>query len=238
MFSEIALRWIGLARSLLSVQAIVAPMSFSPLSVFEKDDRVKMNSENLPFSAVGKLIVASRFYGVSDCTGTLVWYDLVLTVAHCVVGTSGTPVTDNISFYPNHSNFRSIKDRVFSKITEIKTGTLFLKGENGDLDWAILRLEKPLGKDFGFLPGKVAKDINLIYGLIQGIGYSSDFKNSEKAGVDPSCSLFSPEAGHPLIYLSDCNGRPGISGGPALCPGALPTDPPANCGIIVRQKVD
>ena len=111
-------------------------------NVFGEDDRVKMVESRRPWTAIGQI---DNRYGPL-CTGTLVRRDLVLTAAHCVV--RDRRLDNMIWFTPFVVNGVG-RDR--SRVTVIRHGTDDPDGDRAS-DWALLKLEAPLGEQYGYVP--------------------------------------------------------------------------------------
>ncbi len=192
-----------------------------------KDDRIPMTSRNYPWSAVGKIEGVGADGSGYSCTGTLIAEDVVLTNAHCVVNSETKKVSKAITFLPNLVNgvVKSKNDVAYA--TNVYYGTDFKNGDLADYanDWAILKLNKPIGQKYGYLGWKSLPSSSLVgntkkFALV---GYSGDFPNpkiyeklaltageSMTAGVHLKCSILRRQEN--LLY-HNCDTNQGASGG-------------------------
>ncbi len=192
-----------------------------------KDDRIPMTSRKYPWSAVGKINGIDADGNGYSCTGTLIAEDVVLTNAHCVINAETQKVSQAIAFLPNLVNgvVKSKNDVAYA--TNVYYGTDFKNGTLTDYanDWAILKLNKPIGKKYGYLGWKSLPSSSLVgdtkkFALV---GYSGDFPNPKKkgyedltagesmtAGVHLKCSILRRKDN--LLY-HNCDTNQGASGG-------------------------
>lgn len=91
---------------------------------------------------IGRLLLAKGGY----CTASLVGKDLILTNAHCLAK-DGELVKGNYRF---QLGFNRGTFRAESGTTQAWYGTLTPENNNWKSDWAILKLEIPLGVDYGY----------------------------------------------------------------------------------------
>ncbi|NER36678.1 MAG: trypsin-like serine protease [Oscillatoria sp. SIO1A7] len=173
-------------------------------NIHGKDDRVPMTSEQYPWSAIGRIKV-----GNSACTGTLVGEDLVLTNAHCVIDdTFKTLTREKVWFERNYKN-GSAKDKAIA--TEFWLGTDD-PSQFGSQDWAILRIDKPLGAKYGYMGWRTLDFSNpsTMADWFVLAGYSGDFQRGKTAGIHSGCSITRQVAGGFLLH--DCDTTRGSSG--------------------------
>ncbi|MCC5627473.1 trypsin-like serine protease [Nostoc sphaeroides CHAB 2801] len=195
--------------------------------VGSKDDRIPMTSRDYPWSAIGKIEGVGADGSGYSCTGTLIAEDVVLTNAHCVVNPETRKISQAIAFEPNLVNgvVKSKNDIAYA--TNVYYGTDFKNGTLADYanDWAILKLNKPIGKKYGYLGWKSLPSSTLVgdtkkFSLV---GYSGDFPNPEikgletytagksmTAGVHLGCSILRRQGN--LLY-HNCDSNHGASGG-------------------------
>jgi protease YdgD len=186
------------------------------------DDRVPVQSRDYPWSAIGRLQIGPD----GHCTATLIADEWLLTNAHCVLNlTTHELVTDEITFSPNliDGELQSADDR--AKIIDIIIGTDFRDTDSvvQPNDWAILKIDRPLGKTHGTIGWK-AIPTNLLVKNTKKFtlaGYSGDFPNPDKypeftagksftAGLHKDCS-FTGETNNKVLK-HNCDMRAGSSG--------------------------
>ncbi|MHC5596525.1 MAG: trypsin-like serine peptidase [Nostoc sp.] len=196
-------------------------------AIIGSDDRIRMTSRDYPWSAIGKIEGIGADGSGYSCTGTLIAEDVVLTNAHCVVNPETGKISQAIAFEPNLVNgvVKSKNDVAYA--TDVHYGTDFKNGTLADYanDWAILKLNKPIGKKYGYLGWKSLPSSTLVgdtkkFSLV---GYSGDFPNPKKkgyetltagesmtAGVHLKCSILRHQDN--LLY-HNCDTNHGASGG-------------------------
>lgn len=191
------------------------------------DDRIPMTSRKKPWSAIGKIEGIDADGEGYSCTGTLIADDLVLTNSHCVVNPDTRKLSRAIAFLPNLINGQVRDKNDIAYATSVTPGTEFKSGTLADYvdDWAIIKLDRPLGKKYGVIPLKSLPSFDLVgdtqkFALV---GYSGDFPNPKKkeyqefttgesmtAGVHLGCSILRQKDN--LLY-HNCDTKGGASGG-------------------------
>jgi protease YdgD len=186
------------------------------------DQRIPMASREYPWSAIGRLQIGENAY----CTATLIEDNWLLTNAHCVVDrTTHTIESAEITFLPNLINGQLQSEDDRAKVTDIIVGTDF-SGDDAVVqpnDWAMLKIDRPLGQTYGTIGWKAIPSKLLIKNSQKFTlaGYSYDFPNPKKypefsagesftAGLHEKCSFTGESANGVLIH--DCNMRAGSSG--------------------------
>jgi V8-like Glu-specific endopeptidase len=176
---------------------------------FGVDDRIPMTSNSYPWSAVGRV----QTDDAGHCTGALIGRDLVLTNAHCIFVDGQQR---GITFAPNYKNGQS---------PETVRGTFYWWGtknpnQNRNADWAIIRLERPIGDRYGWFGYHPLNYQELRGRKVSYVGYSvfgnekvQAFINGETAQAHIGCQIRDvfPDPG--LIH-TDCDNGRGGSGGP------------------------
>lgn len=196
------------------------------------DDRQPMIDQRQPWSAIGRITFTKETKpGVYQCTGTLIGDSTLLTNAHCIVDPDTQKVHGNLQFEPNLINGELQDDNDKANIIGGIYGTDF-KGEGEPphpQDWAVVQLDKPLGKKYGTIPVQPLP-ISVFQKnpkkLIQ-VGYSVDFPNPKKeafkgfvagsgatAGMHDGCSITGQRPD--TVFVHKCDTRGGSSGGPLL----------------------
>jgi protease YdgD len=192
---------------------------FEGRAILGFDERVQMTSRKYPWSAVGRIEGIGMDGSGYTCTGTLLAPDIVLTNAHCVINPETGQVSSQIWFQPNliYGSLQDEADLAF--VEQYATGTDFSdRGGANPNDWAILKLDRPLGNKYGTLPwtSLSSRTLQQNPGQFALIGYSGDFPENapgETAGVHIGCSILGEE-NELLIHNCDTNG--GASGGPII----------------------
>ncbi|MEB3268549.1 MAG: trypsin-like peptidase domain-containing protein [Leptolyngbya sp.] len=206
------------------------PLGGAVRAIINDDGRTPMLSDEYPWSTIGRVDwVDDRGGVVGSCTGTLVGLDLVLTNAHCLLEeASDRPTQHQIVFRPN---LRRGQARTSAEVVDYAYGDSPYSGRAAD-DWALLRLNRPLGDTYGFLGWRSLdfRDDDLLTataGKVSIVGYAGDFPTErlrsfgapgETAGLSEGCSvlLVMPEGELADTLVHDCDTNAGASGGPIL----------------------
>jgi V8-like Glu-specific endopeptidase len=200
--------------------------------VSQCDDRQPMIDQRQPWSAIGRITFTNQDQSESyQCTGTLIAESLLLTNAHCIVDPETHQVHRNLQFEPNLINGELQDDKDKAKIVGGTYGTDFKDQSKPPhpQDWAIVRIDKPLGKKYGTIPVQplpIAIFRKNPKTLIQ-VGYSFDFPNPKQeafkgfvagpgqtAGMHDGCSITAQRKD--TVFVHQCDTRGGSSGGPLL----------------------
>lgn len=209
------------------------------------DDRLPMLSNSYPWSTVGRIVGKSNSQTYT-CTGTLIDEDIVLTNAHCVVNPKTGQAASQVKFLPNVVDGK-YKDS--ANAVQYLAGTHF-NDENAEAnDWAVIKIDKPLGRKYGYLGWKSVPSSTLIRNQKKYffVGYSGDYPqaNTEKfwgltagqgwtAGFQAGCSIVNEQSN---ILLHDCDTAGGSSGGPIIASvGGEPYIVALNNAEIVDRK--
>jgi protease YdgD len=140
------------------------------------------------------------------CTGTLVGIDLVLTNAHCIIDNleEDGAFAEEIRFKLRLRENRPLATATVTEVVGIGTYThIEAPMHNPEDDWAILRIDRNLGEDFGYLGWRVLdftdnETLESLEGQVRLAGYSFDFPTDkysqygrvrETAGVHAGCSV-------------------------------------------------
>jgi protease YdgD len=203
--------------------------------VIGTDDRIPVLTRAFPWSAIGRIEISTLNEGYA-CTGTLIGLDIVLTNAHCLMDEQTkrpiiprNPTPNNsaqIQFSPGMIRGVSLNT---AKVIDYRYGTTDPNSHPGD-DWAILKLDKPLGALYGYLGWRNLnfanpKVLKATRDRLTLVGYAGDFptqnnqeygEGGDTAGMNEGCSIEGIAMQRELkgVLLHRCDTNPGASGGP------------------------
>jgi protease YdgD len=207
------------------------PYEAKDRAIIGRDNRVPVLTRKFPWSTIGR--IEYRANGSSyTCTGSLIGRNLVLTNAHClidknsgkpVVAKNSNPSTTQLVFKPSLIRNTSIDK---ARVIDYQYGTADPRRANPADDWAILKLDKPLGDIYGYLGWRELDlsqktVLSKIRARLTLVGYAVDYPKSqdsaelgsfgETAGMHRRCSIESVDQG---LVIHRCDSNPGASGGP------------------------
>jgi protease YdgD len=110
---------------------------------FGRDDRVRINAQQAPWRYMGRIVNASG----EACTATLVGRNVLVTAAHCIHTQAG--VTTDVTFTAENggATARGTHYLVSPRYNYMLFSTT---DEIDGLDWALIRIDQPLGERLGF----------------------------------------------------------------------------------------
>jgi protease YdgD len=208
-----------------------SPYDNQDRAIIGRDNRVPVLTRKFPWSTIGRIEYRAN-EGSYTCTGSLIGRSLVLTNAHCLIDkNSGKPIVARNSnpsvaqllFKPSLIKNAAIDQ---ARVIDYQYGTIDPRRTGSADDWAILKIDKPLGDIYGYLGWrnldlsqksvltKIRKRLTLV-------GYAEDYPKSrnsvelgnsgETAGMHRGCSIESIENG---LITHRCDSNSGASGGP------------------------
>ena len=196
--------------------------------VIGTDDRIPMTLRKYPWSAIGRVAGITASGGEYHCTGTLISENVVLTNSHCVFDSKTRKLNQKIWFQPNVINAEVLDKSDVATVKEVIYGTDFTDRNSVQNDWAVMLIDRPLGRKYGYLGLKnlPTSAFAKIPQQLFFVGYSGDFPNPQKrgfqrftagmgwtAGAQQGCSIVGEEQG---ILFHDCDTAGGSSGGPII----------------------
>ena len=191
------------------------------------DDRIPMLSRKYPWSTIGRVQGTTADANSYHCTAALIGEDIVLTNAHCVIDPENGKLSQRIQFLPNVIDGQVKDTRDVAEVVDVVYGTNFKDGAKLDAnDWAVMKINKPLGRKYGYLGVKSVASSTLVRNQKKYffVGYSGDFPSAKyqryfsagsgwTASYQSGCSIVKEEEN---FLLHDCDTAAGSSGGPII----------------------
>lgn len=180
---------------------------------------------------VANMIGRVNMDGRGHCTGTLVGENLVLTASHCLWDKKGERWygAQFVHFVAGYSQygFAGHSKATHLLISRQSDPATFLETAAFPNDWAVMILEKPLGKELGHIemldPLLMKGDLpNLLI-----MGYRRDRAHALTAERNCVARQDPVNAG---LFLHNCQGTFGVSGGPLM--GVL-NRKPILAGVVI-----
>lgn len=173
------------------------------------------NAKEYPWTALGRVVSKAGF-----CGGVMLNNDRVLTAAHCLRDNGQWLSPSDLKFIAGFSDGKFLFE---SNVQIYAVSDWTYRKASKDIgdwraDWALLRLEKPLGRTMGALEiAPVSERMLLAYGgdLFRYFHGSFGTFETPQFVVNPACILMRIY-GQAGLFLSDCPSRPGDSGSPLV----------------------
>ncbi len=187
------------------------PMQISD-HFFGRDDRVVLDTNIMPWQVIGQVIDPNG----GACTATLVAENVLITAAHCIEYDHGIdPAGEFVTAYArNGGPLRAQVTDYF--LSPDRADDRANNEEPAGTDWALLRIDQPLGAELGFLGtrGLVRENGNrgaMATQLYQA-GYSWD--TGAHLSGNLACSIVELEGGNTMAH--NCDTTSGDSGSPFM----------------------
>lgn len=196
------------------------------LNVFLPDSRVTLDKIQYPEMTVGKISFNFDVSTYGHCTATLIARNYILTNAHCVFTEMensknqviGRYISEDwkgsFRFYPFYNESKSIASASWEEIIYPSNYPRLIEPESSEQDWAIIKLDEPLGDVFGWmaLDNIAYQEYYLHDSQVNLAGYSGDYY-SDSLGVHYGCRirrLMNVYGAYELAH--DCDAESGSSG--------------------------
>ncbi len=189
---------------LILVLGLVSEARAEVDNVYGKGQRKAVTEFKRPFNRIGRLEGPDSTY----CTASLVGSNLILTAAHCIANEKHELMTGAYHFIlPNGGGTAGVIKFWYGSLNAANTR---------EQDWAILKLDAPLGTANGYFGTDDITDIqSQLNHHLMIAGYSSQFSDQYALTYEEGCSIRSLQADGKVGH-HDCDAAPGDSGAPIL----------------------
>jgi V8-like Glu-specific endopeptidase len=201
---------------------LIATLTPAQAVIVGKDDRVTPNYAWLTRpgqqrAAFGQLEIMQQDGRFKKCTFTMLWRNIAVTNAHCVLDPQGRPVSQIKAFAARHGIIPGTNTPRYKAMTSV---TQFASGLGNKYpstaadfanDWAIIRLKDPIGDTVGWLNlVPIDQNAKTIAGKVTNyIGYPADWPAATPAMHAGAQFLNLDSSG---LMLHNADTTPGTSG--------------------------
>ncbi len=177
---------------------------------FGYDDRILVDTNEMPWSVIGLLTLTADGAG---CTATLVAINVVATAAHCITTENGG-IDARADFEIGIDGRTAVHSaRVTAYLVADTTGQKIT--DKSETDWALLRLDRPLGSALGYLGIRALGEVPLEQVqnmIVYQAGYSWDTGDHLSGNIGCAILQF---AGNNMLQ-HNCDTTHGDSGSPLM----------------------
>ncbi|NNG02666.1 MAG: trypsin-like serine protease [Inquilinus sp.] len=183
---------------------------------FGADDRIFVDAQAYPWSAIGKVV----FQSGGHCTATIVGRRVLLTAAHCLFGgEQNAQIDPPVAFYAGLDGDRH---RAAAKVLRHFIAPGYDNRAHGrtdtidGFDWAYLVVDRDIGSEAGIIevmpvtPAELEAAVTRNWYTVYQAGYSSD--SSDRLTVNVGCPIVSYFENHTIYH--ECDTLHGDSGSP------------------------
>ncbi|KAM3101111.1 trypsin-like serine peptidase [Phormidesmis sp. 146-12] len=213
--------------------------SDEPRAILGEDNRIPVTKREFPWTAIGRIDWVIKDKEISQCTGTLIGKNLILTNSHCLVElqedkprpiiSRSTEQKGNVRivFKPNlregdfaQGDSATVIDYIYGWEAGVKWSE----------DWAILKLDRNLGDKYGYLGWRTldfsnSKVLKALKNQVRLAGYSGDYptrkqraeeklegKEMDTAAIHVGCSIEGSSENLKVAFLPDGTAKYGATG--------------------------
>ncbi|MCW5713030.1 MAG: trypsin-like serine protease [Bauldia sp.] len=175
---------------------------------FGRDDRVLMDTTQFPWRVIGTLVGDD-----GSCTASLIGPDLLITAAHCIETENG--INADQVFETAFADGGGVSARVTEWfVAPSRANDRATDFEPSQTDWALLRIDRPLGAKLGFLEVRGMESFGdaVLQRPVSQAGYSWD--TGTFLSGNTGCSFLAVEVENTVIH--NCDTTHGDSGSPLM----------------------
>ncbi len=188
------------------------------LHVIGEDNRLPAVGLDPHWQKVGKLIGPR-----GACSAFLVSENMAMTAAHCIYDENGNPSIGRYQLLLGFNHGKSIAKANVISIVEPGYGKNLKQGQRNKIfesmafDIALLLIDQPLGRQFGFFKLQEFTTQQLKNLKVNNLGYPSDVHQGLEMTVHQDCQIQDVNLDtsfRPTVLKNTCDMRTGSSGGP------------------------